>query len=184
MKIGNGDPNFKVHIREYTPDDREACLSIFTSNHDALLESPEAMAEFLEQGTSWFLVAELEGKVVACGGLEISGDTNAARLMFGIVDRERQRLGIGTLLMLTRLTLAPEDEPTALVTLQSLLGTESFYKRFGFERVRPDERRHPETGVPYVDMGLWLTAEQRQGIRETLAACPVTFAEGILVSDA
>jgi N-acetylglutamate synthase-like GNAT family acetyltransferase len=180
MKIGNGDPNFKIHIREYTPDDREACLSIFNSNHDALLEPPEVMAEFLEQGTSWFLVAELEGKVAACGGLEISGDTNAARLMFGMVDRERQRMGIGTLLMLTRLTLAPEDEPTALVTLQSLLGTESFFNRFGFERVRPDERRHPETGVPYVDMGLWLTAEQRQEIRGMLAACPVTFADGIL----
>jgi predicted N-acetyltransferase YhbS len=180
MKFGNEDPNFKVHIREYTPDDLEACLSIYSSNHDALPGPPETMAEFLEQGTSWILVAELEGKVVACGGLEISGDTNAARMVFGMVGREHQRLGIGTLMMLTRLALVPEDEPTALVTLHSLLGTEPFYRRFGFERVRPDERRHPETGVPYADMGLWLTAEQRQGIRGTLAACPVTFAEGIL----
>lgn len=183
MKIGNGDPNFKIHIREYTPDDLEACLSIFKANHDALPDPPEVMEEFLQQGTSWFLVAELEGKVVACGGLEISGDTNAARLMYGMVDHERQRLGIGTLMMLTRLTLAPEEEPTALVTLQSLLGTEPFFKRLGFERVRPDERRHPETGVPYVDMGLWLTAEQRKEIRGTLASCPVTFADGILVGD-
>ena len=38
MKIGNGDPNFKIHIREYTPDDLEACLSIFKANHDALIE--------------------------------------------------------------------------------------------------------------------------------------------------
>src|SRR4051812_4471088 len=130
-KFGNGDPAFRIHIREYTPDDLEACLAIYASNHDVLPGPAEAMAEFLEQGTSWFLVGELEGKVVACGGLEISGDTNAARLMFGMVGRDCQRLGIGTLMMLTRLTLAPEDEPTALVTLQSLLGAEPFYRRFG-----------------------------------------------------
>jgi ribosomal protein S18 acetylase RimI-like enzyme len=184
MNIGHGDPAFKIHIREYTPEDLDACLSIYTSNQDVLPDPPEVLAEFLEQGTSWFLVAELEGRVVACGGLEISGDSNAAHLVFGIVERQQQRRGIGTLMTLTRLSLVPDDEPTALVTLQAHVATEAFYKRFGFERVRPHERRHPETGAAYADLGLWLTAEQRQEIRQTLAACPVTFADGILTSDA
>lgn len=179
MNFGNGDPNFKVHIREYTTEDLDACLSIFASNQDLLPGSPAVLAEFLEQGTSWFLVAEVERRVVACGGVEISGDTNAAHLVYGLVERSFHRRGIGTLIMLTRLNLTPEDEPLALVTLETNVDNESFYKRFGFERMRPEARR-TASGADFVDLGLWLSAEQREEIRRTLAACPVTFAEGIL----
>src|SRR3954466_8527326 len=135
MKFGNGDPAFRIHIREYTPEDCDACVSVFKSNQDVLPDAVDQFIEFLEQGTSWFLVAELNDRVVACGGLEISGDTKAASFRYDIVERQHQRLGIGSLLALTRLALVPSDQPTALVTLETQVATETFYQRFGFERM-------------------------------------------------
>ena len=180
MNFGNGDPNFRIHIREYTPEDLDACLSIFTSNQDVFPDPPEVLAEFLAAGTSWFLVAELEGKVVACGGLEILGDTNAAHLVHGMVEQSHQRKGIGTLITLTRLLLVPDEEGApALASMETDVRTEPFYKRFGFERVRPNERRHAG-GQMYVDLGLWVNAEQKENIRKILASPAVTFADGIL----
>jgi ribosomal protein S18 acetylase RimI-like enzyme len=184
MTPGSIDPALKLHFREYTPEDLDACLGIFRSNQDLLPDPPEILSDFLAQGTSWFLVGELEGSVVACGGLEILGDSNSASLVFNLVDRRHQRRGIGSLLTLTELTLAPEEQPTALVTLEAPVRVEAFYHRFGFERMRPNERRHAgaHAHVDLVDLGMWLTSEKREDIRRTLASLPITYADGILAS--
>ncbi len=179
MTLGNGDPSFTLHIREYTPDDLDACLDIFTSNLDALPDLRDHFAEFLMQGTSWFLVVEHNGRAAACGGLEISGDTNASRFLFGIVHKDHQRQGIGTILTLTRLLLVPTDEPPALVAMEAASATESFYTRFGFERMMPHEKRRHDF-ASYVDLGLWLTPERQEEIRATLTSLPVSYADGIL----
>lgn len=182
MKLGSFDPHLRLHFREYTPEDLDACLNIYRSNQEFLAEPLETFADFLEQGTSWFLVGELDGKVVTCGGLEILGDTNSATLLFNLVEHQHQRRGIGSLLTLTELTLAPEDQPTALVVVESPVSVEPFYHRFGFERMRPKERRHAGQlrHIDVADLGVWLTQEQREEIRRTLASFPITYAEGIL----
>ena len=182
MKLGSFDSNLKVHFREYAPEDLEACLGIYRSNQEFLPDPPEKFADFLEQGTSWLLIGEVDGQVVACGGLEILGDTNSATLLFNLVAPQYQRRGIGSLLTLTELTLAPEDHPTALVVLESPVRVESFYHRFGFERMRPNERSHAGEirHMDVVDLGLWLPQERREEIRTILASLPITYAQGIL----
>jgi len=178
MKISDGSRGFQIHIREYTAEDRESCLGIFASNMDSLPESPEVLADFLIEGTSWFLVAERDGKVVACGGLELQGDTNRGMLVFGMVDKAQQRCGIGTLLTLTRLTLVPDEDATTMVTLETNVLNEGFYSRFGFERIGLEKSRYEKQ--TFVDLGLWVTDKMKEDTRALLRTMPVTFAEGIL----
>jgi ribosomal protein S18 acetylase RimI-like enzyme len=180
MNIGNGDPAFKIHIREYTPDDLDACLAIYASNQDVLPLSPYILEEFLMQGTSWFLVAEVEGNVVGCGGIEISAGTNETSFVFGMVERSQQRQGIGSILALTRLTLVPIEGLRTLVNMMTEVVTESFYSRFGFERIRPDAQRAFDFGM-YVHLGQWMTVKRKNEIRAILASYPVTFAESISI---
>jgi len=178
MKIGDGTPHFSIHIREYVPADLDACLDIFASNASTLSEGAGVLADFLMQGTSWFLVAERDGKVVAFGGLELDGESNRGSLVFGMVERSQQRCGIGTLLTLTRLTLTPEEDPTTMVTLETNVVAEPFYTRFGFERISPEKSN--DAGATFVRLGLWVTKQTKQEIRQMLTTMPVSFAEGIM----
>eukprot|EP01031_Cornospumella_fuschlensis_P020046 gene20046-24566_t len=77
-------------IREFHSDDLTACLNIHRSNEPDLV-NPAALdkfVEFLAQGTSYLLVVEKDGQVVACAGLELVGDSNAAKLLHAMVHRD------------------------------------------------------------------------------------------------
>ena len=71
------------HLREYQPDDLEACLEIYRSNEPDLLPASgrAAFEQFLSMGTSYFLVIEHDGDLIACGGLELIGDSDTATLV-------------------------------------------------------------------------------------------------------
>jgi predicted N-acetyltransferase YhbS len=80
------------------------------------------------------LVAEADGRVVATGGIEVlrAKDVEAAWLSYGMVLPEHQRRGIGTTLLLARLSLLPRVRTRWIVLMASVSGSESFYGRFGF----------------------------------------------------
>ena len=63
------------HIREYQPEDLEACIEVYRSNEPDFLapEGLENFIEFLKLGTSYYLVIEHDGDVIGCGGLELVG---------------------------------------------------------------------------------------------------------------
>jgi N-acetylglutamate synthase-like GNAT family acetyltransferase len=162
-------------IREYRPEDREACLDVYRSNEDLLPPALELLyEEWLEMGTSYHLVIEREGKILACGGLEIDGDRNANSMVYGKVRRENHRQGLGTLLMLSRLALVPGDHDPAYAGLETSVGNELFFLKLGFERLNNPVARY--AGASYfVDMGLWLSAAQKEEMRALLLSLPVTF---------
>ncbi|HYF34334.1 MAG TPA: GNAT family N-acetyltransferase, partial [Prosthecobacter sp.] len=122
-------------IREFHPNDLEACLDIHRSNEPDLLDPAgfEAFLEFLAHGTSYILVIEHEGRVVACAGLELMGETNAARLLHAMVHRNFQHRGLGTTLLAARLSLLePEDGQPVHVLLRARPEAGSFYGAYGF----------------------------------------------------
>ena len=162
-------------VREYTTDDKEACLAIYRSNEDLLPpDLIESYADWLDMGTSYMLVVEREGRIVACGGLEIDGDKNSNQMNCGLVLREHHRKGLGTLLTLTRLALVPPDHDPAFVGMETSVQTEPFYQRFGFERLSKPVSRY--AGASYfLDMGVWLPASQKAELQAVLQALPVQF---------
>jgi len=121
-------------IREYQPDDLDACLEVYRSNTPDFL-SPAGLdnfTEFLQLGTSYYLVIEQDGDIIGCGGLELVGDSDAATLVYGMIHGEYHRRGFGTTLLAARIALLEvEDRP---VDLWARMSTSSmpFYGQYGF----------------------------------------------------
>lgn len=141
-------------IREYQTEDLEACEEVFLSNHPdgAPPEALRAFVEFLSYGTSYFLVIEHEGELVACGGLELVGDSDSASLVHLMVHGDYQKRGYGSTLLTACIALLDqEDRPFDLWVNTPGLGA-SFYRQYGFRQhpVSPDsplfdrEARHGE----------------------------------------
>ncbi|MES2597153.1 MAG: GNAT family N-acetyltransferase [Verrucomicrobiota bacterium] len=135
-------------IREYAPEDLDACIEIYHSNEPDFL-SPEGLdhfVEFLQSGTSYLLVVENGGDVIGCGGLELVGDSDTAMLMHGMIHREYHRRGFGTTLLAARIALLETDERPLELWLRTPPRAAGFYDRFGFrlEKLdldRPNRRR-------------------------------------------
>ena len=122
-------------IREFQPEDLEACVEIYRSNEPDYLdpEGLKSFVEFLAIGTSYFLVIEYDGELVACGGLELIGDSDTAQLVYGLVHGDHHRRGFGTTLLAARISLLePEDRPLE-VWLQATRTSVPFFGHFGFE---------------------------------------------------
>ena len=122
------------HIREYQPEDLEACIEVYRSNEPDFLapEGLENFIEFLKLGTSYYLVIEHDGDVIGCGGLELVGDSDSSTLVYGMVHREYHRRGFGTTLLAARIALLEvEDRPIDL-WMRTSTASMPFYGRFGF----------------------------------------------------
>jgi ribosomal protein S18 acetylase RimI-like enzyme len=122
-------------IREFHADDLEACLDIRRSNEPDFLdpEGFDAFVEFLAHGTSYLLVVEQDGKVVACAGMELVGDSNSAKVIHDMVHRDFHRRGIGSTLLAARLSLLePEEGEPVQVFLRSRPAAAAFYGAYGF----------------------------------------------------
>lgn len=143
-------------LRPYTASDRPACLALFDSNVPAFFAVHERaeFADHLDQMApepAPFLVVAFQGQPIACGGLSLQGD-GAASLSWGMVGRDWQGRGMGTLLTKARLDLARSSGITRL-TLATSQHTAAFYARFGFvvEAITPDGFA---PGLDRVDMAL------------------------------
>lgn len=128
-------------IREYDPEDLEACVEIYRSNEPDLLpaEGLESFIAFLEGGTSYMLVIEHSGDVIGFGGLELVGDSDTALLRHGMIHREYHRRGFGTTLLAARIALLETDERPLELWMDAPPPSVPFYGRFGFnlERIQP-----------------------------------------------
>lgn len=124
-----------VLIRSYVPSDREACLDLLRSNIPEHFSPPETeeFARFLDALPGPYFVAEVDGRIVGCGGIAVEKDGVTATLCWGIVEATRQRTGVGTRLLERRLGgfLAehPEIRRVQMHTSQKVQG---FYAKHGF----------------------------------------------------
>lgn len=132
-----------MHVRDYTPADRDGCLAIFDSNVPDFFVTAERgdFAGFLDALPGPYLVIEdADGRLVACGGYAITPGTATADLCWGMAMRSLHGTGLGRLLTEQRIRRVVEDGLAAEIALNTSQHTVGFYERFGFrtERVTPD----------------------------------------------
>ena len=128
-----------VSVRLMEPADLPALHAIYQSNiPDFLPDDPEVVRECIQETSPNYFVIEVNGEVVAGGGVELAEGCNDATLYMGIVRRDLHGQGLGTLLMLLRLAWT-EGNP-GRVWLMTHEKTRGFYERFGFRKV-PDHLR-------------------------------------------
>ena len=100
-------------IRPFRPDDRAACMDIYAENLSKALVPPQYASKFEQQLTetnNLTLVFTTGNRVVACGSVDYSPQEESAWLSFGLVHPDFQRQGIGSTMLLTRMSLL---EPSA-----------------------------------------------------------------------
>jgi GNAT superfamily N-acetyltransferase len=156
-------------IREYTPEDLQACLTVYHSNEGQFFPTGrvDEFTGFLERGTSYFLVVEHENEVVGCGGLELSGDGPWAWFMHGMIHKDRQNRGLGTTLLAARLSLLePEGQPM-VVRLRAGTAAASFYDRFGFA-LHSVTQNHFGPGEHGGNLELKISPEEVEALRAAL----------------
>ena len=86
-----------MEIRAYTPADREGCL---TALETVAPEQRLAFEAYLDSAPTLF-VAEHDGRIAGFGGIEVADAS--ARLVWGTVRRDVQRMGLGRFLLMYRL---------------------------------------------------------------------------------
>ena len=124
-----------MRTRPYHRNDLAACMAIFDSNlptYFAPEERPDFesfLRELAEEHA--YQVIELDGSVVACGGL--SPPTNGtAGFCWGMVEKSRHGQGLGRHLARVRLQQAATDPCVERVALSTSQHTEGFYAALGF----------------------------------------------------
>lgn len=126
----------QVHVREYAPTDRQACLSVFDSNVPDFFRAfeREEFEDFLADLPGPFVVLEDgSGRIVGCGGYAVEEGTRVADLCWGMIVRERHGAGLGRLLTRARLRRIAADGSVREVALRTSQHTTGFYERLGFE---------------------------------------------------
>jgi amino-acid N-acetyltransferase len=96
MTIRSAPSGSEISYRSATPADVPAMT--------ALLESAGLPSRLIEPYLETFLVAEADGVVLACGGLEVHGDTAVLRSV--VVDESLRGSGVGRRLSLRLIGLA------------------------------------------------------------------------------
>ena len=124
-----------LHLRPYTPTDREACLALFDSNVPAYF-APHERDDFVtfldddlvEEHLPYFVLTGSTGPI-ACGGIGLR--VGEVRMCWGIVSRLRHGERIGTFMLLARLCLGAKMGATR-AGLDTIPKTVPFFERFGF----------------------------------------------------
>lgn len=122
-------------IRPYLESDLAACLSLFASNCPPYFDPSERAdyAQFLSDPDDHgsYFVLELDGEVLACGGIFVRPD-GMGGLSWGMVRQDRQRQGLGTVLTDFRLEQLRRLPGVREVQIDTSQHTEAYYARHGF----------------------------------------------------
>ncbi len=124
-----------LHAREYTSDDRTSCLTIFDSNYPKFFaEEERAMfSDWLDQpDRASYQVIELDGRVVACGGIYHDDGKGQTGLAWGMVHSELHGQGIGRFLTRIRVEQMTAQFPELTQHLGTSQHTFQFYEKMGF----------------------------------------------------
>jgi GNAT superfamily N-acetyltransferase len=122
-----------VRLRAYEPADLPACLALFDGNVPRYFTIGERseFEDFLRAGPPGYVVAERDGRVVACGGWYARD--GEARLCWGLAQRELHGQGIGRALLDARLQAIREAGGVGAVSITTSQLSEGFFVKQGFE---------------------------------------------------
>lgn len=165
------------HIRKCVPADWSLLETIFSEQERITMPEGyfDEFKETIRNPDHLYLVAEIESKVVGGGGLTILEKGIAAHLHFGLVERSRQRQGIGTAILLARLSLLEPADEGCWIGLQATEWTAPFFQRIGFGFHPPDVDHR---GVVFHSGYLRLSSPQVEAIKQIVSRAGVTIEAG------
>lgn len=122
-----------MSFRSVGLDDIDAILAIFRSNIPKYFGPAEeqGLREFLNEYSDDYYILEVDGEVVASGGIALNGD-NTVSLCWGMVRADQLGTGLGKKLTEFRIEKAREKFGCLPLVISTSQHTEAFYQKFGF----------------------------------------------------
>jgi predicted GNAT family N-acyltransferase len=125
-----------MKIRDYNAADLESVVAVFRSNIPKYFGPGEeqGLRDFLanENYTEDYVVGELDGEIVGCGGIGLNEDETVS-LCWGMVRKDHLGTGLGKQLTEFRIRKATEKFPGRPLVTSTSQHTEGFYKKVGFQ---------------------------------------------------
>lgn len=124
-----------MKIRKYTNADRAGVLELLRLNTPAFF-APEETADFeeyLDYHREQYFVTESDGKILACGGFNLTEDGRTAKISWDIVHPESQGSGVGTELTRFRIREMRQIESVERISVRTSQFAFRFYARFGLQ---------------------------------------------------
>lgn len=124
-----------IRVRRYQALDLANCLRVFDANvpkHFGISERPE-FARFLGERPDYFLVAEQESRLSACGGIEMSSHRGIAEFRWVMVAPGAQGSGLGRLLLLLSAEWYFRCFDVRVVLAYTTPESAGFFRRLGFD---------------------------------------------------
>lgn len=121
-------------IRIYNHLDKETVLDLFDANCPAYFapEEREDLNNYLDSELEDYFVVESEGRVVACGGINIQQDKNKGVLSWDMIHPDSQKKGIGKALVEHRVKHLKENRKVDRIGVRTAQFTHEFYAKCGF----------------------------------------------------
>jgi ribosomal protein S18 acetylase RimI-like enzyme len=123
-------------IRAFTHSDLDACRQLYLLNQPGRFSVRylDLFVESLELPSHLYLIVEWQGQIAAVGGIYLTPEVpSGCTLVFGLVDPSCHRKGIGTALLLARLSVLRKPAGVWWAFLSSAGGSWTFFERFGFQ---------------------------------------------------
>ena len=144
-----------MHLRPYTQDDKEACLSLIDSNTPVFFAPHERdeFNTFLDHPEDRYWVVEDDsGTVIGCSGYWVNPDTHVAVITWTMVARSWHGCGVGRRLLLTCLHHLCRNPAVQIVTLETSQHVTGFYERAGGFRVQEITENGYAPGLHKIEM--------------------------------
>jgi predicted GNAT family N-acyltransferase len=135
----------EITIRDYQPGDRAACIEIFNSNVPKFFTTEELTyfetwlngqdageVAYSNARAEYYYVAELEGKIVGCGGFYIAREEHVARMAWGMVENSLHKNGYGKELLAYRFKAIEKLYPECEISLDTSQHSYQFFEKSGF----------------------------------------------------
>jgi N-acetylglutamate synthase-like GNAT family acetyltransferase len=130
-------------VREYIPEDREACIAAFKSNVPKYFTEDEVrdFEKFLtriesteqkQQIKTLYYVVLHDNKVVGCGGFGDKDGRRVITLAWGLMHKNYHKKGFGKKLLLHRLREIERHFPGLPLVVDTTQHTYKFFESFGF----------------------------------------------------
>ncbi|MGE3466569.1 MAG: GNAT family N-acetyltransferase [Pyrinomonadaceae bacterium] len=123
-----------MDFRPFETSDLEPVVAIFRSNIPKYFVSAEesGLREFLREYSADYLVGEMDGEVVAGGGIALNADGTVS-LCWGMVRDELIGTGLGKKLTILRIERARERFGKLPLVISTSQHTQGFYEKLGFD---------------------------------------------------
>ncbi|WP_128548246.1 GNAT family N-acetyltransferase [Larkinella soli] len=124
-----------INIRPYTPADREAVIGLLRLNTPRYFaESEEGdLIYYLENHAGHYFVLEEEGRMLGCGGFNLSDDGTVGKISWDFFHPEHQGRGLGSRLTRYRIEKLKEHASVKTVSVRTSQMAWRFYEKQGFE---------------------------------------------------